>query len=215
MIESSVKANLNSVLVVVLSDVYATIRTAETKLKTNGAGNEAAVWEAPSSFQRTTTKYWVKEGELTKLMLTCAAEAPLLVYGKSGTLTQNRSSGYSEGDKLWESMTTPITSVYFDAPDMSMYKKRLARLEGAQLLLHALVKAIHSYSAPMYYYSTTVSIASSKDFHHTTLPARSGVETSAPAASGDRQACTSAPLERHRQTMGDLDSASLAPHTSP
>lgn len=127
MIEMSFKSNLNSILVVVVSDIYATIRKAETKLKTNGAGNEA-----PSSFQRNTTKYWIKEEELTKVMLTCAAVAPLLVYGKSGTLTQNRSA--SEGDKLWDSMTTPITSVYFDAPDMSMYKKRLARLEGAQLL---------------------------------------------------------------------------------
>ena len=104
MIERSFKSSLNSILVVVVSDIYATIRKAETKLKTNGAGSDTAVWEAPSSFQRNTTKYWIKEEELTKVMLTCAAEAPLLVYGKSGTLTQNRSA--SEGDKLWDSMVS-------------------------------------------------------------------------------------------------------------
>ena len=104
MIEMSFKSNLNSILVVVVSDIYATIRKAETKLKTNGAGNDNTVWQAPSSFQRNTTKYWIQEEELTKVMLTCAAEAPLLVYGKSGTLTQNRSA--SEGDKLWDSMVS-------------------------------------------------------------------------------------------------------------
>lgn len=107
MIEMSFKSNLNSILVVVVSDIYATIRKAETKLRTNRAGNDTArdaVWEAPSSFQRNTTKYWIKEEELTKVMLTCAAEAPLLVYGKSGILTQNRSA--SEGDKLWDSMVS-------------------------------------------------------------------------------------------------------------
>eukprot|EP00529_Nitzschia_sp_RCC80_P005230 CAMPEP_0113491710 /NCGR_PEP_ID=MMETSP0014_2-20120614/27695_1 /TAXON_ID=2857 /ORGANISM="Nitzschia sp." /LENGTH=990 /DNA_ID=CAMNT_0000385507 /DNA_START=515 /DNA_END=3487 /DNA_ORIENTATION=+ /assembly_acc=CAM_ASM_000159 len=135
LVKSSFPATLNSVLVVVASDIYAQIRTAEKKLTSDG-NEEDGVWKAPSSFQRTTTKYWVKEEQLTNLMLTCAGEAPLLVYGKKGTLTpkMNRLMPMSEGDKLWSSMVTPITSVYFDSPDMSMYKKRLARIEGAQLL---------------------------------------------------------------------------------
>eukprot|EP00529_Nitzschia_sp_RCC80_P005722 CAMPEP_0113488370 /NCGR_PEP_ID=MMETSP0014_2-20120614/25983_1 /TAXON_ID=2857 /ORGANISM="Nitzschia sp." /LENGTH=1034 /DNA_ID=CAMNT_0000382083 /DNA_START=144 /DNA_END=3248 /DNA_ORIENTATION=+ /assembly_acc=CAM_ASM_000159 len=135
LVKSSFPARLNSVLVVVASDIYAQIRTAEKTLTSDG-NEEDGVWKAPSSFQRTTTKYWVKEEQLTNLMLTCAGEAPLLVYGKKGTLTpkMNRLMPMSEGDKLWSSMVTPITSVYFDSPDMSMYKKRLARIEGAQLL---------------------------------------------------------------------------------
>eukprot|EP00977_Amphora_coffeiformis_P024034 scaffold14974_cov195-Amphora_coffeaeformis.AAC.41 len=133
---NSLKSNLNSVLVIVASDIYTAIRTAEKKLNDKTAGEEDGVWKAPSSFQRSTTKYWVKEEQLTNLMLTCAGEAPLLVYGKKGTLTSksDRLTRKSEGDKLWDSMVTPITSVYFDAADMSMYKKRLARMEGAELL---------------------------------------------------------------------------------
>ena len=138
LVKSSFPATLNSILVVVASDIYAQIRTAEKKLTSSStdANEEDGVWKAPSSFQRTTTKYWVKEQHLTNLMLTCAGEAPLLVYGKKGTLTpkMNRLMPMSEGDKLWSSMVTPITSVYFDSPDMKMYAKRLARIEGAQLL---------------------------------------------------------------------------------
>jgi SPX domain protein involved in polyphosphate accumulation len=141
LLKSSFPSTLNSVLVVVASDIYATICSAEKKLNeqtttSGGSGEDDGVWKAPSSFQRTTTKYYVKEEQLTKLLLTCAGEAPLLVYGKKGTLTSksNRRSRVSEGDKLWSSMVTPITSVYFDSADMSMYMKRLARIEGAQLL---------------------------------------------------------------------------------
>jgi SPX domain protein involved in polyphosphate accumulation len=137
LVNSSLKNNINSVLVVVASDIYAAIRSAEKKLNRKvSASEDDGVWKAPSSFQRSTTKYWVKEEQLTKLLLSCAGEAPLLVYGKKGTLTpkSDRLTRVSEGDKLWASMVTPITSVYFDSPNMSMYKKRLARVEGAELL---------------------------------------------------------------------------------
>jgi SPX domain protein involved in polyphosphate accumulation len=136
LVESSLKSNINSVLAVVVSDIYSVIRSAEKKLNEKTTKEDDGVWKAPSSFQRSTTKYWVKEEQLTKLLLSCAGEAPLLVYGKKGVLTPkaNRQTRVSEGDKLWDSMTTPITSVYFDSPDMKMYKKRLARLEGAELL---------------------------------------------------------------------------------
>jgi SPX domain protein involved in polyphosphate accumulation len=136
LLERRLKTNLNSVLVCVASDIYAAIRTAEKNITNNGAGQDGGMWEAPSSFQRATTKYWVRDDNLTKLLLSCAAEAPLLVYGKKGSLTpkENRHSGQSEGDKLWESLAMPITSVYFDSADMGLYKKRIARIEGAQLL---------------------------------------------------------------------------------
>ena len=137
LVVNSLTTNLNSVIAVVASDIYSTIRSTEKKLNSEiDVIEEDGVWKAPSSFQRSTTKYWVKEENLTRLLLACASEAPLLVYGKKGILTpkSNRLSKVSEGDKLWTSMVTPITSVYFDSPDMAMYKKRLARVEGAQLL---------------------------------------------------------------------------------
>jgi SPX domain protein involved in polyphosphate accumulation len=121
-----------------MSDLYQVLRQAEESIlnhnKNTGLGD--AVWEAPSSFKRTTTKYWVKDEHLTKLMMLCAMEAPLLIYGKKGPLTSTKQSdvNVSEGDKLWDSLATRITSIYFDSPDMSLYKTRLSRAEGAQLL---------------------------------------------------------------------------------
>jgi SPX domain protein involved in polyphosphate accumulation len=128
------RSHLNSSLVCIISDTYNALSQAEEKL--NNKGGEEAMWQSPSSFQRATTKYWVKNEHLTKLMMICAAEAPLLVYGKKGPLTSTKASDAktSDGDKLWETLATVITSIYFDADDMTLYKERLKRAEGAQLL---------------------------------------------------------------------------------
>ena len=131
------KAHLNSSLVCVISDIYNALRQAEEKiLNQNKNSTGDSLWEAPSSFKRSTTKYWVNDENLTKLMMTCAIEAPLLVYGKKGPLTSTKTSDMkvSDGDKLWDSLATRITSIYFDSGDMSLYKERLKRAEGAQLL---------------------------------------------------------------------------------
>jgi SPX domain protein involved in polyphosphate accumulation len=132
------KAHIHSSLVCVISDLYHALREAEYNIQNqNAAGNLQGLWQAPSSFQRATTKYWVKDENLTKLMMVCAAEAPLLVYGKKGPLTSTSSQtdiNVSEGDKLWDTLATQITSIYFDSKDMSLYKERIARAEGAQLL---------------------------------------------------------------------------------
>jgi uncharacterized membrane protein YidH (DUF202 family) len=66
--------------------------------------------------------------------LGAASEAPLLVYGCSGRLTSKADCQRIEGDKLWDTLATTISSVYFDSPDMKLYRDRIARLEGAQLL---------------------------------------------------------------------------------
>lgn len=129
------KTGPNSSLIVVLSDIYSAIRTAEDQVH-SGASKDDSQWIAPSSFERKTTKYWVKEDQLTDLLLSAVAEAPLLVYGKSGRLTSKAEclSQRSEGDKLWDQLATPITSIYLDSPKMGLYKERLDRREGAQLL---------------------------------------------------------------------------------
>lgn len=122
----------NSALIVVLSDIYSVLRAAEERGNTSGN----AEWVAPTCFERSTTKYWVQEEQLTDLLLAAVGEAPLLVYGKSGRLTSKADclSQRCEGDKLWDQLATPITSIYFDSPKMSLYKDRLPRREGAQLL---------------------------------------------------------------------------------
>jgi len=130
------KAHLNSSLVCVISDIYHALRQTEEKILTKNNLGGDSMWEAPASFQRNTTKYWVKDENLTKLMLICATEAPLLVYGKKGPLTSTnrRDLSVSEGDKLWDTLATRITSIYFDSVFMSLYQQRLSRAEGAQLL---------------------------------------------------------------------------------
>jgi len=136
------KAHLNSSLVCVVSDIYHALRKAEEQIillqnNSNAGGDgDSPLWQAPSSFQRVTTKYWVSDQNLTKLMIVCAMEAPLLVYGRKGPLTSTnpRDASVSDGDKLWDSLATRITSIYFDSDDMSLYRERLKRAEGAQLL---------------------------------------------------------------------------------
>jgi SPX domain protein involved in polyphosphate accumulation len=129
----------NSSLVCVMSDVYDTIRAIEEKQRNSGSGRgePSSVWKAPSSFERSTTKYWVEDRHLTQLLLACAAEAPLLVYGRKGKLTSKKdrlARKQSDGGKLWDELATSITSVYFDSNEMSLYNDRLVRVEGAQLL---------------------------------------------------------------------------------
>lgn len=126
------RAHLNSSLVCVVSDLHHALRQAKDKIL-HGNDGGADLWQAPSSFQRNTTKYWVTNESLTKLMMICAAEAPLLVYGKKGPLTKPNSRT-SEGDKLWDGLATKITSIYFDSTNMDLYRERLKRAEGAQLL---------------------------------------------------------------------------------
>lgn len=129
----------NSTLIVVLSDIYQLLRTAQQRLEDGAKSTEKAAaeqWVAPSSFERSTTKYWVQDGhQLTDLLLAAVSEAPLLVYGKSGRLTSKSDTLKAEGDKLWDQLATPITSIYLDNPTtMALYQERLARREGAQLL---------------------------------------------------------------------------------
>ena len=123
----------SSALIVVLSDIFKEIRNAEAQKDDQ---DKDAVWCAPDSFERKTVKYWVEEDQLTNLLLAAVSEAPLLVYGHSGRLTDkaDRILTRSEGDKIWGSMASRISSVYFDSPDMCMYKERIGRPEGAQLL---------------------------------------------------------------------------------
>eukprot|EP00977_Amphora_coffeiformis_P000004 scaffold5_cov169-Amphora_coffeaeformis.AAC.4 len=134
--ESLPKANINSALVCVVSDIYHALRLIEEKIRNHGRAEGETMWEAPASFQRSTTKYWVKDENLTKLTMICAMEAPLLVYGMKGPLTSTkpRDVKVSDGDKLWDSLATVITSIYFDSSDMSLYKERLKRAQGAKLL---------------------------------------------------------------------------------
>jgi len=114
-------------IVIFLSDIFSILRDIEDSRKEqDGKG-----WVAPSSFERVTTKYWVQEQSLPEVLLKCVSELPLLVYGRAGLLQENPNKPSKED--LWESLASPISSVYFDSPNLDLYKERIKRSEGAKL----------------------------------------------------------------------------------
>jgi SPX domain protein involved in polyphosphate accumulation len=126
------KQGCASSMIILLSDVYESIRAAEASER-SPFGEDA--WVAPTTFERSTTKFWVDEGKLDDLLVAAVSEAPLLVYGRKGRLSNQQDLWKnSQGDIVWDSVAKSISSVYFDSSDMSMYRDRIARHEGAQLL---------------------------------------------------------------------------------
>jgi SPX domain protein involved in polyphosphate accumulation len=137
------KNHPNSTPIIVFSDIYHAIRTGQAKLllqqsQTASQGTEIEAWVAPTSFVRSTSKYWIEDDKLMTVLFKSVAEAPLLVYGKNGMLTSQPdlldSLMTTQEDELWDRLATSISSVYFDSPDLFLYSERLARGEGAQLL---------------------------------------------------------------------------------
>ena len=126
----NLKSINNTSLIEILSDLYEAIRNAEKAEKA-----EHKTWEAPTTFERTTSKYWVEEDKLPALLMVAATEAPLMVYGKNGRLTSKTASeSVTENETIWKSLASPIASVYFDSPAMDLYRQRIKRSEGAKLL---------------------------------------------------------------------------------
>ena len=145
-------------LVVLLNDAYSILRdlggvnnedsetqTHDVQSASVGGGEkgEDGKWVPPSSFERVTTKYWVKEQDLSQVVLTSITELPLLVYGRKGGQILDRkdiSRSYAtatqsgNNNALWSSVTSSISSVYLDSPDLHLYNERLKRSEGAKLL---------------------------------------------------------------------------------
>ena len=106
-------------ILIILSDIYSIIRSIEE----SNVKKEDGKWVAPTSFERITTKFWVRDEHLPEVLLKSVRELPLLVYGKSGLLHPTNE------EELWGE----ISSVYFDSPSMDLYKERIKRSEGAKL----------------------------------------------------------------------------------
>ena len=95
---------------------------------------------------RSTTKYWVRNHDLEKLQAEIGRHLPLLIFQKQrqqGQPTgqqQENSGGSREGpaaassDNPFAAVPQPVTSVYFDSPDLGVYCSRLAREDGASLV---------------------------------------------------------------------------------
>jgi uncharacterized membrane protein YidH (DUF202 family) len=114
--------------------LYSAIREIETKINSARADEftEDATWVAPSSFERVTTKYWLKDQDLLRVILASLTELPLLVYGQKGGRILDCKQPQSDTG-LGTSLASTISSVYFDSPGMRMYSERIKRTEGAQL----------------------------------------------------------------------------------
>ena len=131
-----------SVAVGVVSDVHRAIRAMTTTTTTSHTNeNNKTTWSAPKTFVRETHKYWVTAPHrLEEVLLACAGELPLLVYGrtyyaclliwfsrthslthsrfgactgKDGALYDPHAILHAE-DEIWDQFATPISSIYFD-----------------------------------------------------------------------------------------------------
>jgi len=108
-----------------------------------GKKDDTTCWVAPKRFNRATTKYWVTEEDIPQVLLKSVSELPILVYGnkkKGGRMQENpinsmefSTPSNNNSKDLWKSISSCITSVYFDSVNMDLYKERIARNEGAQL----------------------------------------------------------------------------------
>uniref|UniRef100_A0A7S4BLZ3 SPX domain-containing protein n=1 Tax=Chrysotila carterae TaxID=13221 RepID=A0A7S4BLZ3_CHRCT len=113
-----------------LSDVWQAVREAEA-----GASAEGGVWTAPTSFERSTTKYWVKTNEVLLVVTKILEHVPCLIYGR-----KNPGKARSKAQMLMDTIDQNtgfwswISSLYLDNQSLDCYHTRLRRDEGAQLL---------------------------------------------------------------------------------
>jgi SPX domain protein involved in polyphosphate accumulation/uncharacterized membrane protein YidH (DUF202 family) len=125
-----------SAMIAFISDIFSTISLAETAER-NLQDSLQTKWVAPSSFERKTIKFWVHESKLYEVMLVLSTLSPLLVYGRSGRLSEDLTQFQSTSGQqigVWETWSSLISSVYFDSPQLKCYHSRLAREQGSRLL---------------------------------------------------------------------------------
>jgi hypothetical protein len=94
----------------------------------SSAGSSPRLWHPPDSFDRKTTKYWVRPDKVMLLKVLVVRHLPVLLFDKKAdTVLQTPQIKSARDSGL-------ITSVYFDADDQRVYANRLAREEGATLI---------------------------------------------------------------------------------
>jgi len=123
--------------VVTLSDAWS--------LLASSASTMGAWLKPPQSFERDTTKYWVRMDDLMRVMVTIVRHLPVCVFARQPP----RAIDTSEFDLLLrssmggdigsggEDVATPwswISSLYLDSADFEHYRRRQLREDGAQLL---------------------------------------------------------------------------------
>lgn len=101
-------------LVVKLSKLYDLVRTRGNPIK-----GDSAAGGAQQNFVRQTTKYWVHPDNITELKLIILKHLPVLVFN---------------ANKEFAAEDSAITSIYYDNPQMDLYKGRLEKNEGAEAI---------------------------------------------------------------------------------
>lgn len=116
---------------VLLSDLYARAR----RTKNNKEGGDA-VWVPPESFQRKTTKYWVKAEDLLAVKFQIIKHLPLLIFGRKqgGKTEEGGSLSFVSQNEETLRDSQKISSVYYDTEDLQVYHNRLLRHDFASLV---------------------------------------------------------------------------------
>eukprot|EP01127_Copromyxa_protea_P013149 TRINITY_DN3502_c0_g1_i2.p1 TRINITY_DN3502_c0_g1~~TRINITY_DN3502_c0_g1_i2.p1 ORF type:complete len:512 (+),score=50.98 TRINITY_DN3502_c0_g1_i2:35-1570(+) len=116
------KVNFDGLLMSI-SDLYFTLAHGITG---------SSSWNPPDSFDRQTTKFWVKPEHLLRVKLMIAKHLPVLVWGQDQGISvkkiMNGQLNFNTSD------ASLITSVYFDNDNCQQYHNRLTREEGATLI---------------------------------------------------------------------------------
>ncbi|CBZ50471.1 hypothetical protein NCLIV_009410 [Neospora caninum Liverpool] len=116
---------------------------------------ESGKWEAPETFVRNTTKYWLRSDRVVQAQCLILKHLPFLVYGASeediaATLlgqpqgktgsgdaenaVTKQEKGKAEDLKPNIGASQPITSVYVDSNTGYCFENRILRMEGAELI---------------------------------------------------------------------------------
>lgn len=99
-------------LVVKLSKLYDLVRTRGNPVK-----GDSSAGGGQQNFVRQTTKYWVHPDNITELKLLILKHLPVLVFNAS---------------KEFEKEDSAISSIYYDNPNLELYRGRLEKSEGAE-----------------------------------------------------------------------------------
>jgi len=113
---------------------------AEAKAGGGGDAKKNKVWKPPDSFERETTKYWVKYSDLMYVKCQVIKHLPLLLFGEDADKMMQAVSSDPTG--LVETLdhmtkvadTQTINSAYLDTHELTHYHERIRREEGAQLV---------------------------------------------------------------------------------
>mmetsp|Transcript_45705 Transcript_45705/g.129041 ORF Transcript_45705/g.129041 Transcript_45705/m.129041 type:complete len:561 (-) Transcript_45705:620-2302(-) len=146
--ESFCSTNIDR-LVLALSITWNKFRTVAKDL------DESEAWKPPDTFERKTTKYWLRYDKLIAAKTLIVKHLPYLVFGASpkeqeekvfqdplGVLSGGTGVGSDRDSSRMESLDKPlelqdkqlVSSVYFDNTSATCYTNRIMRLEGAELI---------------------------------------------------------------------------------